>query len=303
MDPFLDLIRLLRPSATLWGGLDGFGRWGLSFQKWDDLLICWVERGECLLLRPGRAPVRLARDDFVLIRASTPFTLASDPTARPVDIEAAVAGTGKTWLSLGEGEDSPMTLRAGRFVFDTANEDMLMELLPQLVHIAAADAASDRLRALLTMNESEFRRPGPGSEFVISRLIELILVEILRTPASRMGAENTGLLAGLADPIVARALSAMHGDVARDWTVAALARLCGVSRSSFAARFRDVVGKGPIEYLLRWRMARAKDELRLGKLSLGEIALAIGFRSSSAFNTAFSRAVGVSPRRFAASAR
>ncbi len=303
MDPFLDLIRLLRPSATLWGGLEGVGRWGLSFQRKDDLLICWVERGECLLTRPDKPSVRLRTDDFVLIRSSTPFTLTSDPTVPPVQIEAAVAGTEKTWLSLGEGEELPMTLRAGRFVFDSANEDMLMELLPQLVHIAAGDGSTDRLRTLLTLNEMEFRRPGPGSEFVIARLIELILVEILRTPTARVGAEHTGMLAGLADPIVSRALSAIHGDVAHDWTVAALARLCGMSRSSFAARFRGIVGRGPIEYLLRWRMALAKDELRRGRLSIGEIAHAIGFQSSSAFNTAFRRAFGRPPRRFAALAR
>jgi AraC-like DNA-binding protein len=303
MDPFLDLIRLLRPSATLWGGLDGAGRWGLSFQKRDDLLICWIERGECLLTRPDCAPVRLRTNDFVLIRSSTPFTLASDLTARPVDAEAAVAGSGKSWLRLGEGEDAPATLRAGRFVFDTANEDLLMDLLPQLVHIAADDESSERLRSLLTMNEAEFRRPASGSEFVIARLMELILVEILRTQASRVGVEQRGLLAGLADPIVSRALSAMHGDVAHDWTVAALARLCGASRSSFAARFRGIVGRGPVEYLLRWRMALAKDELRRGRLPISEIALAIGFQSSSAFSTAFSRDVGCSPRRFAASAR
>lgn len=301
MDPFLDLIRLLRPSATLWGGLDGAGRWGLSFQRRDDLLICWVERGACLLTRPDSPPVQLRTNDFVLVRSSTPFTLTSDPTARPVDVETAVAGTQKTWLRLGEGEHSPMTLRAGRFVFDSANEDMLMDLLPQLVHIAAADASSDRLRALLTMNETELRRPGPGSEFVIARLIELILVEILRTPATHAGAEQTGLLAGLADRVISRALSAMHADVAHDWTVDALARLCGMSRSSFAARFRRVVGKGPIEYHLRWRIALAKDELRRGNLSIGEIALAIGFQSSSAFSTAFRRAVGHPPRRFATS--
>ena len=303
MDPFLNLIRLLRPSATLWGGLEGVGRWGLSFHKRDDLLFCWVERGECLLTRPDCAPLRLGKDDFVLIRSSTPFTLTSDPAVRPVDIEAAVAGTAKTWLQLGQSEGSRVTLRAGKFVFDSANEDMLTGLLPQLAHIAAGDASSDRLRSLLTMNEMEFRRPGPGSEFVIARLIELILVEIVRTQPSRLGAEHTGLLAGLSDTIVSRALSAMHADVAHAWTVAALARLCGVSRSSFAARFREVVGKGPIEYLLLWRMALAKDELRRGKLSIGEIALAIGFQSSSAFNTAFSRAVGRSPRRFALSAR
>jgi AraC-like DNA-binding protein len=97
----------------------------------------------------------------------------------------------------------------------------------------------------------------------------------------------------------AAALSAMHGDIARDWTVASLARLCGVSRSKFATRFRDIVGMAPIEYLQHWRMAHAKDELRLGTKSIGTIALAMGFQSLSAFSTAFTRVVGCSPRRFA----
>ena len=102
--------------------------------------------------------------------------------------------------------------------------------------------------------------------------------------------------------MTARALSAMHGDVTHDWTVFVLARLCGVSRSTLAARFREIVGMGPIEYLQHWRMALAKDELRRGTKSIGQIALAIGFQSSSAFSTAFTRAVGCPPKRFAASA-
>lgn len=103
--------------------------------------------------------------------------------------------------------------------------------------------------------------------------------------------------------MTARALSAMHSDVAQGWTVADLARLCGVSRSSFAARFRKVVGIGPTEYLLQWRMALAKNELRRGERSSSEIAFAIGFGSSSAFSTAFTRAIGCSPKRFSISAR
>ncbi len=138
------------------------------------------------------------------------------------------------------------------------------------------------------------------TEFIIVRLMELILVEILRNQALRLDQEHTGLIAGLADAVTARALTAMHNDVAHGWTVAELARLCGVSRSSFAVRFRDVVGTGPIDYLLHWRMALAKDELRRGDRSSGEIALAIGFQSSSAFSTAFTRAIGYSPKRYAA---
>jgi AraC-like DNA-binding protein len=129
--------------------------------------------------------------------------------------------------------------------------------------------------------------------------MELIFVEILRGKALKVDQEQTGMLAGLADPVTACALSAMHKDIAYSWTVSALARHCSVSRSTFATRFRTIVGIGPIEYLLHWRMAVAKDELRRGARSIGEIALAVGFQSSSAFSTAFTRAVGTSPKHFA----
>jgi AraC-like DNA-binding protein len=298
MDPFLDLIHLLRPKATLWGRIDGVGRWGVSFRKRDDLLFCWIQQGTCQLTRPLVAPVYLEPDDFVLVRTSTPFTLTSDPSVEPEDSETAVAITKDTGLKLGEGTDSPVTLRGGRFVFDTTNEGLLTGLLPLLVHVAAGDTSSRRVRSLLKMNEMESLQPGPGSEFILVRLMELILVEILRNEALRVD-QHAGLLAGLADPVTSRALSAMHRDVAHGWTVAGLARLCNVSRSTFAERFRRIVGTGPIEYLQQWRMALAKDELRRGTRSIGEIALAIGFQSSSAFSTTFTRTVGCSPKRFA----
>jgi AraC-like DNA-binding protein len=300
MDPFLDLIRILRPKATLWGRIDGVGRWRVSFRKRDDLLFCWMERGECQLTRSHAAPVHIRPDDFVLIRSSTPFALTSDPTMEPLDSETLVAATNDAAMKVGEGADSPVTLHGGRFVFDTANEDLLTGLLPSLVHVAADDTSSWRVRSLLKMNETESLQPGAGSEFIIARLMELILYEILRGESLGVNQEQGGLLAGLADPITARALAAMHGEVARDWTVSDLARLCGISRSTLAGRFRKIVGTGPIEYLLHWRMAVAKDELRRGTRSIGEIALAIGFLSSSAFSTAFTRAVGCSPKRFAA---
>ncbi len=280
-------------------GLDAFGRWGLSFRKRDDLLFCWIERGACQLTRPLCAPVQVRTGDFVLIRTSTPFTLTSDPSIAPIDSENAVAATKGKRLSLGSGTEAPVTLHAGKFLFDSANQALLMGLLPQLVHIAHGDACSERVRTLLEMNRVEARSPGPGSAFVIVRLLELLLVEILRSHRAQPGSASSGLLAGLADPIAARALAAMHQDVARAWTVGDLATLCAVSRSTFASRFRSVVGTGPIEYLQHWRMALAKDQLRLGRRGVGEIALAIGFQSASAFSTAFTRAVGCSPKQFA----
>ena len=303
MDPFLDLIRLLRPEATVWARIDATGSWGVSFRQHNDLLFCRVEQGECQLLRPGVAAVFLQPDDFVLVHTSTPFTLTSDPSVKPVESEAVVAAAGTTAIKVGEGTDSPVSLRGGRFVFNTANEQLLTGMFPQLIHVVSRETSSQRVRALLAMNETESNAPGPGSEFIIARLMELLLVELLRSPTLNMHPLQTGLLAGLADPGTAHALGAMHGDVAQPWTTAKLARLSGASRSAFALRFGKVVGIGPIEYLQQWRIALAKDELRGGSRSIGEIALAIGFQSGSAFSTAFTRAVGCSPKRFAEIAR
>jgi AraC-like DNA-binding protein len=129
--------------------------------------------------------------------------------------------------------------------------------------------------------------------------MELILVEMLRREPPKVDERATGLIAGLLDAAISGALPARHAEIAREWTVAALARLCGVSRSGLATRFKDVLGVGPIEYFTRWRMAVAKDELRRGRRSISEIALAVGFQSASAFSTSFTRAVGCSPKRFA----
>jgi AraC-like DNA-binding protein len=187
--------------------------------------------------------------------------------------------------------------------FDSANEDLLTGLIPPLVHIEATQSMSWRVRALLNLNEAESLSPGPGSSFLIARLMEMILVEILRGQTLQAAPERGTLLAGLADSVTAKAITAMHADVAYSWTVEFLARHCGVSRSSFATHFQDVMGMGPIKYLQlkylqRWRMALAKDQLRSGTRSVGEIALAIGFQSSSAFTTAFTRIVGCPPTQF-----
>ncbi|MGY3539779.1 AraC-like DNA-binding protein [Bradyrhizobium sp. USDA 4515] len=301
MDPFLDLIQLLRPRATLWGGIEGRGRWAVSFRGRGDLLFCWLERGACQLIRPDGAPLLLDQGDFALIRADHDFVLASDSQVVPQDSEAMVSTTGKRLLNVGAGSEAPVKLRGGRFVFDTANEDLLAGLMPSFVHIANDDTTSSwRVRSLLSLNLSESSQPGPASDFVITRLMELTFVEILRGVVPETARKLKGLLAGLNDPVIARALVAMHEDSAKNWTLADLARLCGVSRSSLTGRFRSVVGMAPMGYLQQWRMAVAKDALRRGHKSVGEIGLAIGFQSPSAFSTAFTRFTGISPTAFAA---
>ncbi|MGO7169539.1 AraC family transcriptional regulator [Rhizobium leguminosarum] len=307
MDPFLDLIRLLRPRAALLGrGIDAAGDWGLSFPALGDLLFFWIEDGTCQLIRPGCDPLSLEKGDFVLLRTVLPFTLASNREVVPLDSVTAVAAKQEGRLRLGSGQERPISLHMGKFLFSTANEDLLTDLLPPIVQIHSRSPKLHRLHNLLTLMESEGRDPGPASEFIIVRLVELALVEILRTPnldfPETVTPATRGLLAGLRDPVVAKAIRAVHENVGREWTVDALARHCGVSRSTFATRFRAVVGVGPIAYMLRWRMALAKEALKSGTARVEEIAFSIGYKSASAFSTAFTRAVGCSPTRFAESA-
>ena len=298
IDPFLDLIRLLRPQATLWGAIRASGRWGVGFRERKDLLFFRVDHGQCLLLRSDEEPLHLGPGDFFLIRTIAPFVLASDRQVEPVDSENLVAATRSTTMHVGVGDAEPVIIRGGRFVFETANEELLMQLLPPLVHVALNKTASARILALLSMNEAENSAPGPGSDFVVARLMELLLVELLRGEALVAQPAKAGMLQGLADPVTARALVALHSDAAKPWTTSKLARLCGCSRSAFNLRFTSIVGVAPMRYLHRWRMAVAKDELHRGERSVAEIAFLIGFQSSSAFTKAFTRSVGYSPSRF-----
>ncbi len=299
-DPLSILIRLLRPKTTLWARIDAHGRWAVSFRQYNDLLFCWVESGECALLRPGAYPLPLRQHDFAFVRTSTPFTLASDPCAEPVDSEVIIAATGLSRMDVGDGGvGKPAVIRGGRFVFDTANEALLLDMLPQVIKLNADEPRSlGHLTALLTMNEEESRSQNLGSQFFVGRLMELILLEALRRVALDMDQRQTGLLAGLADPKVALAVTSIHQDPSRPWSVSLLARRCGLSRSGFAHRFSSIMDIGVIEYLQQWRMALAKDALRSSASTIGEIALQVGFQSSSAFSTAFSRIVGCSPKQF-----
>jgi transcriptional regulator GlxA family with amidase domain len=181
----------------------------------------------------------------------------------------------------------------GSFAFDSPDAALLVSLLPSMVHVRNAE----RLSMLVRFVGEEASELRSGRDLVLGRLMDVLLVEALRaTPGD--GAPP-GLLRGLADPRLAPAIRQMHGNVARAWTVAQLAKTAGLSRSAFFERFMRTVGLPPMEYLLAWRMAVAKDLLRRQGIALTEVAERVGYGSASTFSTAFSRHVGQPPGRFA----
>jgi AraC-like DNA-binding protein len=188
----------------------------------------------------------------------------------------------------------------GYFQFDSVNRILLGGLLPTLVHIQASDPAARRIKRTTDSIVEEALANRPGRDLIVDRLIEVLLVETLRFRTESVDAiGHPGLLEGLADPLLARALRRIHGDVAHAWSVEELARTAGLSRSVFSERFSQKVGVPPMQYLMDWRIALAKAMLQRDAPPLEAVAAAIGYQSASAFSTAFRREVGSPPSHFA----
>jgi AraC-like DNA-binding protein len=185
----------------------------------------------------------------------------------------------------------------GWFAFESPDSALLVSLLPSLVHVRGIE----RLTVLVRLVGEEASERRSGRDLVLTRLVEVLLIEALRlTPGEDA---RPGLLRGLADARIAPAIRQMHSQLARSWTVAQLARTAAVSRSAFFERFTRTVGLAPMEYLLAWRMAVAKDLLRREELAVGDVAERVGYGTASTFSTAFSRHVGMPPSRYAATVR
>jgi AraC-like DNA-binding protein len=256
--------------------------------------------GECWLAVDGHRPVRLAKGDFVLMPANPGFTIASDLACEVVSLHAqedCQAGG----VRYGDPDlEAEFKQLGGYFELDSVNRSLLGGLLPTLVHIQASDPAAGRLKRTIDSIVEEALADRPGRDLVVDRLIEVLLVEALRFRCEGVDAiGQPGLIAGLADPLLARAMRRLHGDVAHAWSVEELARAAGLSRSVFSQRFSQKVGVPPMRYLMDWRMALAKAMLQRDTPPLEGVAAAIGYQSASAFSTAFRREVGSPPSHFA----
>lgn len=293
-DPLSEVIALLRPRTVFSKRISGAGRWGVRYSQFGQPSFCAVLEGSCRLAVDGELPRTLEAGDFVLLPATPGFTMSSfdQVTSEHIDPKLATAPTGEVRHGRRGGRPDVCML-GGYFVFDSPDAALWVSLLPTLVHVRGVERLSILVR--LVGEESIERRPG--RELVLARLVEVLLIEALR---STPGADApSGLLRGLGDAQLASALRRMHGQLTRSWTVAQLAKTAALSRSTFFERFVRTIGLPPMEYLLAWRMAVAKDLLRRRELGIAEIAERVGYGSASTFSTAFSRHVGQPPSHYA----
>jgi AraC-like DNA-binding protein len=293
-DPLEEVIALLHPRAVASKPISGAGRWGVRYSDFGQPSFCVVLEGRCRLAVDGHPALTLEAGDFVLLPATPGFTLSGFEPVKPerIDPKAMPAPTGEVRHGTRTGPPD-VRLLGGYFVFESPDAALLVSLLPAMVHVRGAE----RLSVLVRLVGDEANERRPGRELVLTRHVEVLLIEALRSTSGEDA--PPGLLRGLADARLARALRQMHGQLARSWSVTELARTAALSRSAFFERFTRTVGLPPMEYLLAWRMAVAKDLLRRHDFGLAEVADRVGYGSASTFSTAFTRHVGQPPSRYA----
>jgi AraC-like DNA-binding protein len=293
-DPLSEAIALLHPSAVFSKRISGAGRWGVRYSAYGRPSFGAVLEGRCLLAVDGHHQLTLEAGDFVLLPATPGFTMSGFEPVAPERIDPQVARATAGEVRHGTRGGRPdVRLLGGYFVFDSPDAALLASLLPSVIHVRGCD----RLRVLVRLVGEESLEGRPGHQLVLARLVEVMLIEALRSTSSAEA--PPGLLRGLADARLSPAIRRMHEKLGRSWTVAELAKASGLSRSAFFERFTRTVGTTPMDYLLAWRMAVAKDLLRRQELGLEEVAERVGYSSASTFSTAFSRHVGMPPSRYA----
>lgn len=261
----------------------------------------YVASGDLVLQRADAAPLPVAAGEIVLLPRNDPHTLASAPGLRPVVVDALVQpppsglGSGPARLCYGGGGAASRIVCG--FLGCAVSDNPLLASLPPALRLAPRQGlAGSWMDHSFRLAAAESAADQGGSAApLLGRLAELLFVEAIRGYLATLAEDQTGWLAGLRDPIVGKALALLHGRVAEPWTTEALARQTGLSRSSFAERFRRLIGMPPMRYLAAWRMQLAAASLRQGRRSIAQIAGDVGYDSDAAFNRAFKRTYGQAP--------
>lgn len=294
VDPLAEVVTLLQPGARFSKVVSASGPWRVRRTEAGQPFYCVVLEGTCLLTVDGREPLPLQSGDFVLIPAAYGFTNSSlvPPAPEAPDTPHLALPNGE--FRLGHADGAPdVRLLVGHCTFGSPDAALLVSLLPALVHVRG-DA---RLATLVQLVGEESRAQRPARDVILARLLEVLLIEALRSSAANTALP--GLVRGLADERLAAALRQMHENPTQPWTVAQLAKAAALSRSAFFARFNRAVGQAPMEYLLAWRMALAKNLLQRQVGGMAEVAQRVGYSSASTFSVAFTRFVGQAPSQYA----
>lgn len=314
MDPITDIFRTMRVSAFGQHRLEATAPWclegggvsereeatpsGKDHAPVDLAHFAMLSRGNCWLSVEGiPEPIPLTGGDCFLTARGTSIMMRDSPGTRPQstfhDVSLKACGN----VAHYGGGGAPTTVVCGSLRFERTSLKTITQLLPRFILIKADQPHTLALHTTMQALASEMSEQAPGSEVVATRLAEVLFIQALRVHiASEAEWRNKGWLRAIFDPQIGAALRAVHDRVSTSWTVESLAQAAGMSRSAFAARFKELLGQTPLEYVTEWRMQKAMPLLRERDKKLIDVARSVGYESDAAFSKAFKRVVGANPR-------
>ena len=315
MDPITDIFRTMHVTAFGQHRLEVTAPWSLVQERQSeeknasaaktaapaDLAhFAMLSRGNCWLSVEGiPEPIPLAGGDCFLLARETPIILRDSLRTRPRLSFSEIAARANNNVAHYGGGGAPTTIVCGSFSFNRASLKPVTQLLPTLILIKANQARTLALHNTMQALAAEMAEQAPGSEVVANRLAEVLFIQVLRAHiASGAARRNKGWLRAIFDPQIGASLRAVHDTVHAPWTVESLAEAAGMSRSAFAARFKQLLGQTPLEYVTEWRMQKAMQLLEKRDKKLIDIARSVGYESDAAFSKAFKRVVGANPGEY-----
>lgn len=297
-DALTDILESIRMQGSVFSRAALAAPWGVESGATDSgMFHAVVSGGAWIRLANRDSPVRLERGDIVMMPFGDNHLLTDDPktATRPIADLNTVDQFGRGHVVV-DGEGPRTSLICGTIRFDEDSVHPVLSMLPPLLHVRdLAGRTSSAAEVLVGLIADEMDHPGAGTETVVARLTDALVVYVLRNYIESLPEGETGWLAALKDPPIREALGLIHRNPQRSWTAAELARLVGMSRSGFFARFRDAVGETPAQYLTLWRVHLATRLLKEGEFSVGAVAHQVGYATEAAFSNAFKRVTGLRP--------
>ena len=314
LDPITDIFRTMHVTAFGQHRLEATAPWALMQEKRTEEKLmpsgqtdlptdlahyAMLSRGNCWLSVGGIPdPIPLTGGDCFLVARDTSIVMRDSPRTRPRSTFGEVAAKANGNVAHHGGGGAPTTIVCGSMSFDRASLRPITQLLPNFILMKADQARTLALHNTVQALASEMAEQVPGSEVVATRLAEILVIQLLRAHIASEPSRSKGWLRAVFDPQLGTALSALHDKVDAPWTVESLAESAGMSRSAFAARFKELLGQTPLEYITEWRMQKAMQLLEQRDKKLIDIARSVGYESDAAFSKAFKRVVGANPGEY-----
>jgi AraC-like DNA-binding protein len=296
---FTELLHSIHVRSSVFARPELRSPWGFTLED-EEPAFHIVTRGRCWLTLdgPGEA-VELAEGDFAVLPRGGTHTLRDTPSTKPMRLDRSLKDRLRDpdGVFRAGGDGAATVLVCGNFRFDGASSDVLIRVLPPVIHVKRKGSRlAAWLAATMRHVQSGLDAGAPAADAVVARIADILFIQAVATYLeSNASTAETGWLGALRDREIGAAIELLHEHPERPWTVESLARALGLSRSAFAARFMQFVGEPPLGYLTRVRLAAAAERLRSGDEKVSTIASSLGYESVSGFNKAFKQRFGATP--------